>query len=118
MKRSILTAAMLFLTTIFVSAQDRPAQVVQKVEQVASQLNLTPAQRAEIIPILKAEAPKVRAIKNNTSLSPMQKMEQLRALHQQTDPQMKSILTPEQYQTLKDIRRQEIEQAMRNRQNQ
>jgi hypothetical protein len=118
MKRFILTVAVLSLTTIFVSAQDRPAPAAQKLEQVARQLNLTPAQRAQIMPILKDEAPKVQAIKNDSSLSPMQKMEQLRALHQQTDPQMKSILTSEQYQTLKDIRRQEVEQAMRNRRNQ
>src|SRR5689334_21907331 len=105
-------AAMLFLTTIFVHAQERPMQAAQKVEQVAQQLNLTPEQKAQLIPILKAEAPKVKAIKDDTSLTPMQKAAQLRAVHQQTDPQVKSILTPAQYQTLQQIRRQEIEQAM------
>jgi hypothetical protein len=118
MKR-ILMAAMLLLPAGFISAQDRPAgQGAQKLEQVAKQLNLTPAQELRFIPILKAEAPKVQAIKNNTSLSPMQKMEQLKAVHDQTDPQVRSILTPEQYQTLQGIRRQEIQQAIRNRQNQ
>jgi Spy/CpxP family protein refolding chaperone len=121
MKRAMLTVAMLSLTTMFVSAQDRPmqnAQGAEKFEQVAKQLNLTPAQEMQLMPILKAEAPKVQAIKDNASLTRAQKMEQLRALHQQTDPQVKSILTSEQYQTLKDMRRNELEQRIRNKQNQ
>src|SRR5215470_5978663 len=103
MKLRTLMAAMLVLPA-FMPAQDQ-SQRVQKVEQVAKQLNLTPAQEMKLVPILKAEAPKVEAIKADTSLSPMQKMEQLRALHQQTDPQVKSILTTQQYQTLQEIRR-------------
>jgi hypothetical protein len=44
-------------------------------------------------------------------------MEQLKAVHDETDPQVKEILNPDQYQTLQTIRRQEIQQAIRNRQN-
>src|SRR5215475_11366533 len=72
-----------------------------KAQAIAQQLNLTPQQKEKILPILAAEAPKVNAIKNDNSLSKVQKMEQVRAIHQQTDPQMKSILTPEQYEKLK-----------------
>jgi Spy/CpxP family protein refolding chaperone len=57
----------------------------------------------------------VQAIKNDNSLSKMQKMQQLRAIHQQTDPQMKAILTPEQYQKLKAIRQQTIREATQGR---
>jgi hypothetical protein len=109
---------MLLVPGVFMSAQDRPAKGAQKFEQVARQLNLTPAQELKLIPILKAEAPKLEAIKGNASLSPMQKMEQLKAVHDETDPQVKAILTPDQYQMLKKMRRQEIQQAIRNRQNQ
>jgi hypothetical protein len=117
MKRILMTA-MLLLPGMFICAQERPAPAAgQKLEQVAKQLNLTPDQKMKLIPILKAEAPKVKAIKNNTSLSPMQKMEQLKAVHDETDPQVKEILNPDQYQTLQTIRRQEIQQAIRNRQN-
>jgi Spy/CpxP family protein refolding chaperone len=38
-------------------------------------------------------------------------MQQIRAIHQQTDPQMKAILSPEQYQKLKQIRLQAIRDA-------
>jgi hypothetical protein len=112
--KHILAIAMLLLTGAFLSAQNRPAQA-QKLEQVAQQLNLSADQKLKLIPILKAEAPKIEAIKTNASLTPIQKVEQLKAVHDQTDPQVKSILTPDQYQTLQRIRREEIQQAVRNR---
>ena len=88
---------------------------MQKAQAIAQQLNLTPQQKEKILPILAAEVPKVNAIKNDNSLSKMQKMQQLRAIHQQTDPQMKAILTPEQYQKLKAIRQQTIRDAVQGR---
>jgi hypothetical protein len=48
----------------------------------------------------------------------MQKMQQIKAIHDETDPQVRSILSPEQYQTLQGMRRQEIERVIRNRRNQ
>lgn len=64
------------------------------------------------MPILKADAPKIEAIKNNPSLGPLQKMEQIKAIHAQSDPQIKAILNPQQYQQLQEIRQQEIHAAM------
>jgi protein CpxP len=91
------------------------AGAMQKAQAIAQQLNLTPQQKEKILPILADEVPKVNAIKNDNSLSKMQKMQQLRAIHQQTDPQMKAILTPEQYQKLKAIRQQTIRDAIQGR---
>jgi Spy/CpxP family protein refolding chaperone len=88
---------------------------MQKAQAIAQQLNLTPQQKEKILPILADEVPKVNAIKNDNSLSKMQKMQQLRAIHQQTDPQMKAILTPEQYQKLTAIRQQTIRNAIQDR---
>ena len=82
-----------------------------KAQAIAQQLSLTPQQKDKILPILAAEVPKVRAIKNDNSLSNMQKIQQLRAIHQQADPQMKAILSPEQYQKLQEIRLQTIRDA-------
>jgi Spy/CpxP family protein refolding chaperone len=78
---------------------------------MAQQLSLTPQQKEKILPILASDVPKVHAIKNDNSLSTVQKMQQIRTLHQQTDPQMKAILSPEQYQKLKQIRAQQIREA-------
>src|SRR5262245_44619801 len=84
---------------------------MSKAQAIAQELNLTPQEKEKILPILAAEVPKVNAIKNDNSLSRMQKMEQVRAIHQQTDPQMKAILSPEQYQKLKQIRLQAVKDA-------
>jgi hypothetical protein len=86
-----------------------------KAQAIAQQLSLTPQQKEKILPILADEVPKVNAIKNNNSLSSTQKMQQVRAIHQQTDPQMKAILSPEQYQKLKQIRTQTIRDATQGR---
>lgn len=88
---------------------------MSKAQAIAQQLNLTPQQKEKILPILADEVPKVRAIKSDNSLSTMQKMQKLRAIHAQTDPQMKAILSPEQYQKLRQIRMQAIREATEGR---
>ena len=91
------------------------AGAMSKAQAIAQQLNLTPQQKEKVLPILADEVPKINAIKNDNSLSKMQKMQQLGAIHRQTDPQMKAILSPEQYQKLKAIRQQTIRDAVQGR---
>jgi periplasmic protein CpxP/Spy len=88
---------------------------MSKLESISAQLSLTPQQKAKVLPILADEGPKVEAIKNNTSLSGLQKIQQIRAIHQQTDPQMKGILSPVQYEKLQAIRQQAIQEAVQKR---
>ena len=90
------------------SAQQKGA----KLEQIAQYLNLTPQQKEKILPILADEAPKVRAIKEDSSLSRMQRAQRIKAIHQQNDPQMKAILSPEQYQKLQAMRHKSISDAI------
>jgi Spy/CpxP family protein refolding chaperone len=99
------------MTPVQALAQQAAAkeQKLDRLEELSKQLNLTPEQKAKLLPILKADAPKLETIKNNTSLTKLQKLEQIRAVHQQSDPQVKAILTPEQYQQLQTIRQQEIQ---------
>jgi len=88
---------------------------MSRAQAIAQQLSLTPQQKEKVLPILAAEAPKVQAIKNDNSLSKLQKVQQVKAIHQQTDPQMKAILSPEQYQKLQTIRQQTIREATQTR---
>ena len=106
---SVVSIAMLALLAPTSFAQK--AGAISKAQAMAQQLNLTPQQKEKVLPILAAELPKVQAIKNDNSLSKIQKMQQLRAIHQQSDPQMKAILSPEQYQKLKQIRAQQVREA-------
>jgi periplasmic protein CpxP/Spy len=89
-----------------------------KFERLATQLALTPEQKRQLIPILVAEAPKVQAIKADSSLTKIQKLQQLKAIHDETDSQVKAILSPEQYQKLQEIRRQELRRVMEKKLNQ
>ena len=110
---SALSLAMLALLAPTSSAQKGGA--MSKAQAIAQQLNLTPQQKEKVLPILIDEAPKVQAIKNDNMLSKIQKIQQIKAIHQKTDPQMKAILTPEQYQKLKAIRQQTIREATQGR---
>src|SRR5262249_61500346 len=111
----LIAAALCFGIFVLPAATSSAQAQAGKLEAISQQLNLTPQQKAKVLPILADEAPKVEAVKNNSSLSGMQKMQQLRAIHQQTDPQMKAILSPTQYQKLQEIRQQAIRQAMQKR---
>ena len=110
---SVVSIAMLAL--LAPTSFGQKAGAMSKAQAMAQQLNLTPQQKEKVLPILAAEVPKVQAIKNDNSLSKMQKMQQLRAIHQQSDPQMKAILSPDQYKKLQQIRLQTIREATQGR---
>jgi len=115
LKGGIVCVALVFLASNAVAqaaAGAGNAEKAQKLAAIAKQLQLTPQQEQQLMPILKADAPKIEAIKNNPSLGPLQKMEQIKAIHAQSDPQIKAILNPQQYQQLQEIRQQEIHAAM------
>jgi periplasmic protein CpxP/Spy len=106
-----IAAALCVGTFVLVAAASSAQTKADKLQAISQQLNLTPEQKAKVLPILAAEAPKVQAIRNDNSLSKIQKVQQIKALHQQTDPQMKAILSPAQYEKLKAIRLQAIKEA-------
>ena len=112
--RSI-AAALCFGTFVLVAPTSFAQTKAAKLQAISQQLNLTPEQKAKVLPILADEGPKVQKIKNDNSLTKMQKMQQIKAIHQQTDPQMKAILSPAQYQKLQAIRQQAIRDAVQGR---
>jgi periplasmic protein CpxP/Spy len=93
-------------------AQSNPEGRLQRLEAAAKQLHLTREQERQLIPILQAEEPKLQAIKNDQSLSRMEKLKQLRAIHDESNPQVKAILTPAQFQQLQTIRQKRRAQLM------
>jgi hypothetical protein len=111
MKQRILTLGAValcsgvFLLTNVLQAQT-PEEKLQGLSQV---LGLNAQQKSQLLPILKAEAPKLEAVKSDPSKR--DKRKEMKAIHEQADPQVKAILTPTQYQQWKAIRKQEIEKA-------
>jgi periplasmic protein CpxP/Spy len=108
----LMATALCFGTFVLPAATSFAQNKAAKVQAIAQQLDLTPQQKVKILPILADEGPKVEAIKNDNSLSKVQKIQQIRAIHQQTDPQMKAILSQEQYQKLQAIRQRAIKDAV------
>ena len=108
----LIAAALCFGTFVLSAATSSAQNKAAKLQAVAQQLDLTPQQKVKILPILADEGPKVEAIKNDNSLSKIQKVQQIKAIHRQTDPQMKAILSPAQYQKLQAIRQQAIKDAI------
>ena len=103
------------LVAFLILASTAPAQnavAEEKAIALAQQLKLTPQQEVEVLPILKAEAPKFEAIKNDSSMSGMEKMKALRAIHSENAEPLQKILTPAQYQQLQAFREAVIKKAV------
>ena len=120
----ILAASLTLLIALAVCAhgQAQPDSTKQaamaKLEKVSTELQLTPAQKQQIAPILMAEAPKMQALKSDTTMPKMQKAMKMRQIAESTDAQMKPILTPDQYLKWEGIREQERQQMMQKMQQQ
>ncbi len=98
--------------TLTPAAPGQTTDPAAKMQALSQQLKLTPQQKIQMLPILKEEGPKIEAIKSNPSLPPMQKMKQLRAIHNESAPQLQKILSPTQYHQLQAIREQDIKKAI------
>ena len=93
-------------------AQQIPKSRQERLMAVAQQLHITRKQAMQLLPILEAEEPKMQAIRSDTSLSRMERLWRLRAVHAASDPQVKAILTPAQYKLLQVIRQKRRAQLM------
>ena len=85
-----------------------PAGWTQYQSCLQQNLNVSPQQSAQIAPILANEGRKVIAIRNNNSLSDVQKIQEVTSIQKQYDPQLKAILSSAQYDKLKVVRYQAL----------
>ncbi|MFZ0313449.1 MAG: hypothetical protein WAL85_12145 [Candidatus Korobacteraceae bacterium] len=99
------------------SPQGNNAEAMQRLEKMSAALQLTPEQKRQVAPIIMDEAPKLKALKSDTSLPPMQKAMKLRQISEATDAKMKPILNPQQYQTLMQMQAQERQQMIQKMEN-
>jgi hypothetical protein len=72
------------------------------------QLSVSPQQSGKIVPILANEGRKVIAIRSNNLLSNVQKIQEVKTIQQQSDQQLKAILSSAQYDKLNAGRKQAI----------
>lgn len=111
-----ISAVLFFAPQLRVQAQGQgnaaAAQKLDKLEELSKELKLTPEQKVKLLPILKEEAPKMEEIKKDTSLTNFQKLQKIRELHEKTNPQVQAILTPQQFEQLQTIRKEEIQKMV------
>jgi hypothetical protein len=88
-------------------------EMAVKLEKISAALNLTPEQKVQLLPILKEEAPELKAVKENASLGPIQKARQLRQVSTATDAKVLPILNPMQQEKWQAMREQERQNMIR-----
>jgi Spy/CpxP family protein refolding chaperone len=76
----------------------------RQAEFISKKLNLSADQTAKLTPILADSAQKRQALFQDQSLTPDQRHEQMKAIHQSTEQQLATVLTPDQLQQLKSMR--------------
>jgi Spy/CpxP family protein refolding chaperone len=121
MKPRIIALALAVCVSLVSTSYAQSKAREQRLAAVAKQLHLTREQEKQLIPILKAQEPQLQAIRNDQSLSRVEKLQRLQAVHDQSNPQVKAILTPAQFQQLQEIRqkrRAQLLQAARSHPNQ
>jgi len=72
-------------------------------KHLAKVLNLTPDQTAKLEPILADRDQKLAAIRSNGQLSQQDARQQMKALHESTEQQLQTVLTPAQIQQMKSM---------------
>ncbi len=75
-------------------------------ERMAQQLNLTDQQKTQIQGFTQAGGQQALSIRQDTSLTPQQKQDQLKQLRASTRQQIQGVLTPDQQVQMKQLRAQ------------
>jgi len=83
-----------------------------RMEKLSKELNLTKEQQGKIRPILENEMKEMRTVREDSSLTPEQKREKTKAIHQTTKESINKTLTPEQQKKFAEMK----EDARENRQ--
>ncbi len=83
------------------------------ISTLTQKLHLNPQQMQQVMPILQGEVPKLQSITGNTGLSKTQKTEQTKAVQKQSDSKLKSILSPEQFTSLKGFRSEQLQSVLK-----
>jgi protein CpxP len=120
---SILTILVVLATCLLLAAQTNAApQTSQQgheaigatspeahLQMLSEKLNLTEDQKAKLKPILLDQAQQMKAVRDDTSLTPEQKAAKKKAIHETTHDQINAVLTPEQQEKFKEMKQEGME---------
>lgn len=83
---------------------ERGERLRERMQKIATELNLTDDQKQQLKPIVQAEIEKLKELHANKSLSREQKRAQFKAARAEFAPKVKNILTPEQFAKWEQLR--------------
>ena len=86
--------------------------VAERLQEISTQINLTEDQKEEIKPVLMREAPKLRALQDDTTLTRRKQFQGLRAIMNETTDSLKPILTDDQLKALQKMRDDAVRKRM------
>ena len=75
----------------------------RQAEFLSKKLNLSADQTAKLAPIFADRNQKFQSLMQDQSLTPQQRHEQMKTIHQNTEQQLATVLTPDQMQQLKTM---------------
>jgi Spy/CpxP family protein refolding chaperone len=96
--------ATVFLALTLSLALSAAPQPRSQLQNMVDKLNLTADQKVKADPILDADAKQVRALRDDTSLSPEDRSKKTAEIRAQSDVKLKPILTDEQWKKLQQLR--------------
>jgi protein CpxP len=93
---------------------ERAGAARKHLEATLADLNLSPEQKEKLTPLLRKEMEKMAALRADQSLSRRDKFSQMKTIRDEFQPQVKAILTPEQFATW-EKKREEVRGKLKER---
>ena len=115
-KRIAALAALLIFSSVVAGAQAQDLELDkvagERLQEISTQINLTEVQKEKMKPVLLKEAPKLKALMDDTTLTRRKRFQGLRAIMDETNASLKPILTPDQLRTLQKMRDDAVRKRM------
>jgi Spy/CpxP family protein refolding chaperone len=96
------------------AAGGRSAHLRERLKETARELNLTREQKHQLKPLIREQVQKLRALRQEKSLSTREKVQKFKAIRREMVPKLKQILTAEQFEKWQ-AHRARVETEMRKR---
>jgi Spy/CpxP family protein refolding chaperone len=82
--------------------------VDQHLQMLSEKLSLTDDQKAKLKPILQDQMQQMKAVHEDSSLSPEQKRAKAKSIHESFHEQINAVLTPEQQSKFKEMQQEHM----------
>jgi len=89
-------------------AERRPPNLQRRMERLTTELKLTEDQQTKVKALLQKEGKEARELRDETSLTRDQRREKMRAIREDSQKELKSILSAEQFEKWQQIREQQV----------